>query len=230
MRHGSRRKAPDTPGISRGLPATILSDLLPNYCALRRNCGGKDLFRVSVAFRVGCPETIPSFGLLHLMNHLTRDHGAARAGTQPIALAAVTLLVIFAGAASIALWRAYSGAAPESDKLVAARQLQARTAQASEQLVEKTKGLEATQQESIDQLQMVQEQLHTVRQLLTAQQADTRRLSDQVSALSQAVDGLRQSHASTQASEQPSASPPRNRSIRARAHASRTGQRHRRGG
>ena len=50
------------------------------------------------------------------------------------------------------------------------RQLQARTAQASEQLVEKTKGLEATQQASIDQLQVVQDQLQTVRRLLAAQQ------------------------------------------------------------
>jgi uncharacterized protein HemX len=166
------------------------------------------------------------------MIHLTRDihdHGTARAGTQPIALAAATLLVILAGAASIALWRAYSGSTVEPDRLAAARQLQARTAQASEQLVEKTKGLEATQQESIDQLQMVQEQLQTVRRLLAAQQADTRRLSDQVSTLTQSVDGLRQSHASAQASEQPSAAPPRNRSVRTRAQASRTVQRHRHG-
>jgi hypothetical protein len=165
------------------------------------------------------------------MIHLTRDTSdgrTARAGTQPIALAAATLLVILATAAAITSWRAYSGAAPESDRVVAARQLQARTAQASEQLVEKTKGLEATQQESIDQLQMVQEQLHTVRQLVAAQQADTRRLSDQVSALTQAVEGLRQSHASTQASEQPSVAPPPNRSVRTRAHAARTVQRHHR--
>jgi hypothetical protein len=52
--------------------------------------------------------------------------------------------------------------------------LQARATQASEQLVEKTKGLEATQQESIDQLQMVQDQLQTVRRLLAAQQPTPR--------------------------------------------------------
>ena len=118
---------------------------------------------------------------------------------------------------------------PESDRLVAVRQLQARTAQASEQLVEKTKGLEATQQESIDQLQMMQDQLQTVRRLLAAQQTDTRRLSEQLSTLTEAVDGLRQSYASTQASEQPSASPPRNKSVRTRAHASRAAQRQRHG-
>ena len=85
----------------------------------------------------------------------------ARFGGQPIAIAAVALVIVVSGIGSIALWRAYSGTAPETDRVVATRQLQARTAQASEQLVEKTKGLEATQQESIDQLQMVQDQLLT---------------------------------------------------------------------
>ena len=158
----------------------------------------------------------------------TRADSIARTGTQPIALAAATLLVIVAGIASIALWRAYSGASPEPDRTASARQLQARTAQASEQLVEKTKGLEATQQESIDQLQMVQDQLQTVRRLLAVQQADTRRLSAQVSNLTEAIDGLRQSQAGAEASE--SSSPPatRNRSVRTRAYASRTVH-HRRG-
>ncbi len=140
-----------------------------------------------------------------------------RASTQPIALAAATLLVLLAGVASIALWRTYTGNAPELDRVVAVRALQARTAQASEQLVEKTKGLEATQQESIDQLQVVQDQLSTVRRLLASQQADTKRLSEQVSSLAEAIDGLRQSFASAQPSE-PAASPSRKRSGRARAH------------
>jgi hypothetical protein len=116
------------------------------------------------------------------------------------------------------LWRAYTGSSPEQDRIVAARQLQARTAQASEQLVEKTRGLELTQQESIDQLQVVQDQLQTVKRLLAAQQADTKRLSEQVAALAEAIDGLRQSFASVQASE-PSGPPARNKSIRTRFHA-----------
>jgi len=152
----------------------------------------------------------------------TRADSIPRIGTQPIALAAATLLVILAGVASMALWRAYSGASPEPDRAASARQLQARTAQASEQLVEKTKGLEATQQESIDQLQMVQDQLQTVRRLLASQQADTRRLSEQVSTLTESIDHLRQSYASTQASEQSSPPATRNRSVRTRAHASRS--------
>ena len=146
-------------------------------------------------------------------------------GAQPIALAGAVLVLIVLGVGGIALWRAYTGTSPEQDRIVAARQLQVRAAQASEQLVEKTKGLEATQQESIDQLQVVQDQLQTVRRLLAAQQADTKRLSEQVSGLTEAIDGLRQSFASTQASEASAPPSSRNKSIRTRSHATRGGHR-----
>ena len=134
----------------------------------------------------------------------------SRLGMQPIAVTAVALVLVVLGIGSIALWRAYTGNAPETDRVVASRQLQARTAQASEQLVEKTKGLEATQQESIDQLQVVQDQLQTVRRLLASQQGDNKKLSDQVAALTEAIEGLRQSFASAQATE-PAAEPSRSR-------------------
>ena len=131
-----------------------------------------------------------------------RSNTLTRVGTQPVALAAATLLVILASFAVVALWRASAGTSPELERAAAAaRGLQARTAQASEQLVEKTKGLQVTQQESIDQLQVVQDQLQQVRKMLAAQQADTKRLSDQVSSLSGAIEGLRQSFASAQAAE-----------------------------
>ena len=109
-----------------------------------------------------------------------RSTAAPRIGVQPVAIAAVALALVLIGIGSMALWRTYTGNSPETDRVVATRQLQARAAQASEQLVEKTKGLEATQQESIDQLQMVQDQLQTVRRLLAAQQAETKKLSEQV--------------------------------------------------
>src|SRR5436190_20361287 len=125
----------------------------------------------------------------------------ARISGQPIAVGAVALALVVIGIGSIAVWRAYTGNAPESDRVVATRQLQARTAQASEQLVEKTKGLEATQQESIDQLQMVQDQLQTVRRLLASQQTDTKKLSEQVGTLTEAIEGLRQSFASARSSD-----------------------------
>jgi uncharacterized protein YoxC len=136
---------------------------------------------------------------------------SARVGVMPIAVAAVALFLVVICIGSITLWRVYTGGAPETDRVVASRQLQARTAQASEQLVEKTKGLEATQQESIDQLQVVQDQLQTMRRLLASQQGDTKKLSEQVTALTEAIEGLRQSFASTPPSEQ-AAEPARNRS------------------
>ncbi len=151
----------------------------------------------------------------------------ARFGGQPIAIAAAALVIVVLGAGSIALWRAYTGNAPETDRTVAARQLQARTAQASEQLVEKTKGLEATQQESIDQLQMVQDQLQTMRRLLAAQQADTRKISEQMGGLTEAVNGLRQSFASARETETDAAPAPRKRSVKAKPRASRSANRSR---
>jgi len=133
-------------------------------------------------------------------------------GVQPIAIGVVALVLVLFGIGSIALWRAFTGNAPETDRMVAARQLQARTAQVSEALVEKTKGIEETQQESIDQLQVVQDQLQTMRKQFAAQQADAKKLSDQVAALTEQVEGLRQSLASAQANE-PAAEPaPRTRS------------------
>jgi len=143
-----------------------------------------------------------------------------RFGGQPIAIAAVALAIVVLGIGSIALWRAYTGTAPETDRAVVVRQLQERTAQASVQLVEKTKGLEATQQESINQLQVVQDQLQTVRRLLASQQTDTKKLSEQVGRLTEAVDGLRQSFASTRASEAAADSAPRKWSAKAKPRSS----------
>jgi chromosome segregation ATPase len=146
-------------------------------------------------------------------------------GVQPVAIGAVALALVLIGIGSMALWRVYTGTSPETDRAVATRQLQARAAQASEQLVEKTKGLEATQQESIDQLQMVQDQLQTVRRQLASQQTDTKKLSEQIGILTEAIEGLRQSFASAQANE-PAAEPStRKRSATAKPRGSRSAQR-----
>jgi uncharacterized protein HemX len=126
---------------------------------------------------------------------------SSRFGGQPFFIGIAALAVIVLGIGGIAGWRAYSGTAPELDRVVATRQLQARATQASEQLVEKTKGIEATQQESIDQLQVVQDQLQTVRRLLAAQQTDTKKLSEQVTTLTESIDGLRQSFASARSDD-----------------------------
>jgi uncharacterized protein HemX len=131
----------------------------------------------------------------------SKPWGVARIGFQPIALAAAALVTLVIGAGSIGAWRAYTGTFPESDRVLAARQVQARAAQASEQLVERTRALEVSQQEAIDQLQIVQDQLQAVKRVLAAQQNDARRLSDQVGGLASAIDSLRESFASGQTSE-----------------------------
>ncbi|WP_166293562.1 hypothetical protein [Bradyrhizobium sp. 2S1] len=138
-------------------------------------------------------------------------------GVQPIAIGAVALVLVLFGIGSIALWRGFTGNVPETDRMVAARLLQARTAQVSEALVEKTKGIEETQQEAIDQLQLVQDELQTMRKQFAAQQADAKKLSDQVAQLTEQVEGLQQSLASAQANE-PAAEPsPRKRSKASRS-------------
>src|SRR6202035_5625803 len=152
--------------------------------------------------------------------------GIAHLGSQPIALAAGALIVIVLGIGSIAVWRAYTGSVPKQDRLDAPRQMQARTAQASEQLVEKTKGLEVTQQESIDQLQVVQDQLQTVKRLLAAQQADSKRLSEQVSGLTEAIEGRGQSFASAQGPDPSAPTSARNKPIRARSQATTVHRKH----
>jgi chromosome segregation ATPase len=150
----------------------------------------------------------------------------ARFGGHPVALAAVALVILLVGAGSVALWRATTGNSPETDRSVSARQIQARAAQASEQLVEKTKALDLSQQEAIDQLQALQDQMLTVKRLLAAQQGDTKRLSDQVGELTTAIEGLRQSFASAQPADTPSEPSARHSTSRARSHhAQRNGSR-----
>jgi uncharacterized coiled-coil protein SlyX len=56
----------------------------------------------------------------------------------------------------------------------------------SDELLETTKGLQVTQQQAVDQLQIVQDQL-------VAQRAETKRLSDQIAALTERLDALQQS-------------------------------------
>ncbi len=164
--------------------------------------------------------------MMHFTSNDSQANVVERIGSQPIALAAAALVILVVGVGSIVLWRAYTGTSPEQDRIASARQLQARTAQASEQLIEKTKGLETSQQESIDQLQVVQDQLQTVRRLLTAQQADTKKLSEQVvseqvGSLTGAIDSLRQSFASAQSSEASNPTSVRNTSIQPQRHATR---------
>ena len=119
-----------------------------------------------------------------------------RIGAQPVAITAVVVVALLIGIGSVVAWRGYTGAAPEQERVTTARVNQARVAQASERLVEKTKGLEESQQQSIDQLQVVQDQLQVMTKLLASQQVETRKLSEQVGSISGTLDALRQSFAS----------------------------------
>ena len=56
----------------------------------------------------------------------------------------------------------------------------------SDELLETVKGLEVTQQQAVDQLQVVQDQL-------VAQRAETKRLSEQITTLTERLDALQQS-------------------------------------
>jgi peptidoglycan hydrolase CwlO-like protein len=58
--------------------------------------------------------------------------------------------------------------------------------QVSNELLETTKGLQATQQQAVDQLQVVQDQL-------VAQKAETKKLSEQIAAVTEKLDALQQS-------------------------------------
>ena len=58
--------------------------------------------------------------------------GLTRISSQPIALAAAVLVALVIGAGSIALWRGYTGTSPEADRVIAARHLQVRAAQAEQ--------------------------------------------------------------------------------------------------
>jgi uncharacterized protein HemX len=149
----------------------------------------------------------------------TKINGIGRIGAQPIALAAAALVIIVIGAGSIALWRAQLGTPPEQDKIAAVRLVQTRAALASEQLADRTKALETSQEESIDQLQVVQDQLQLAKRQLAAQQAENKRLSAQVGDLSGAIDNLKQSFASDQTPEASSSHSTRNSSVRSRHHA-----------
>lgn len=130
-----------------------------------------------------------------------RSRAMATIGAQPIAIAAAALLLVVSGICAILLWRIASGQVPEQDRVAAGRQVQARVAQTSEQIMEKTKGIALSQQESIDQLQSLQDQLNSIQQLVTAQRNESKRLADQVGEIGGNLDGLRQALASAQAAD-----------------------------
>jgi uncharacterized coiled-coil protein SlyX len=105
---------------------------------------------------------------------------AAQAMRRRVMITLIAALVLF-GAGWITLWAAGGGrAVPPAPRTSAASR------RPSDELLETTKGLQVTQQQAVDQLQVVQDQL-------VAQRAETKRLSDQIAALTERLEALQQS-------------------------------------
>jgi uncharacterized coiled-coil protein SlyX len=106
----------------------------------------------------------------------------AAAGIRQRWIFAVALGVILIGLGCVLLQRdsGNSAAGLTSAAAAAARE------QVSDELLETTKGLQATQQQAVDQLQVVQDQL-------VAQKAETRRLSEQIATVTGKLEALQQS-------------------------------------
>jgi septal ring factor EnvC (AmiA/AmiB activator) len=109
----------------------------------------------------------------------------AAAGVRQLWIFGVALAVILIGLGCVLLQRSIGGNSPSVVPSAAATGRE----QVSDALIETTKGLQTTQQQAVDQLQVVQDQL-------VAQKAETKKLSDQVAAVTEKLDALQQSVAS----------------------------------
>jgi len=96
---------------------------------------------------------------------------------RQLSIFAVGLAVILIGLGCVLLQRGFAG---NSSPVVPSATAQE---QVSKEILEATKGLQVTQQQAIDQLQIVQDQLAT-------QKAETKRLSEQIAALTEKLDGV----------------------------------------
>jgi len=115
-----------------------------------------------------------------------------------ITLAAAVVLI---GGGWITLWAA--GGSPAVAPAPYAPAALAASRRTSNELLETTKGLQLTQQQAVDQLQVVQDQL-------VAQRAETKKLSDQIAALTERLDALQPSTATMPApAARAAASPPK---------------------
>ena len=108
--------------------------------------------------------------MLSLQGRQQADQVTAQAIRRRLAITLVAALVLI-GAGWITLWAAGGSPAPAPAALTASRR-------PSDEVLETTKSLQVTQQQAVDQLQVVQDQL-------VAQRAETKRLADQFVALTQ---------------------------------------------
>src|ERR1700694_3416057 len=100
-------------------------------------------------------------------SHERRREDRTAVGVRQLWIFAVALAVILTGLGFALLKRDSGGTAAAQSTAVLARE------QISIDLLETTKSLQVTQQQAVDQLQVVQDQL-------TAQKAETKRLSEQM--------------------------------------------------
>jgi uncharacterized coiled-coil protein SlyX len=122
------------------------------------------------------------------------DRAAAGIRHRWIFAAALGLILIGLGAVLLQRGLGGNGAAAPPSAATAGEKT-------SIELLETMKGLQATQQQAVDQLQVVQDQL-------VAQRAETKRLSEQIATLNEKLDAVQQSvaTASMPSSHEPSPS------------------------
>ena len=107
------------------------------------------------------------------------DHATVQARRRRLIAPLVAAFVLI-GAGWTMVW-AFSGS-----KVAPSPGVTTASATSSDELVETTKGLEATQQQTVDQLQVVQDRL-------AAQQTETKKLSEQIATLTEKLHALEQS-------------------------------------
>ena len=109
-------------------------------------------------------------------------------GVRRLRALAITLAIILIGLGGALFWGFGSStvtALPSATSVVAAPARE----QVADEILETAKGLGKTQQQAVDQLQVVQDQL-------AAQKAETQKLSEQIAAVTEKLDVLQQSIAS----------------------------------
>ena len=107
---------------------------------------------------------------------------------RQLSIFAVALAVILIGLGCVLLQRGFGGNGGSRSPPIAST--------ARDELLETTKGLQATQQQAVDQLQVVQDQL-------VAQKEETRKLSEQVATVTEKLQALQQSVANISAPVSP---------------------------
>jgi septal ring factor EnvC (AmiA/AmiB activator) len=103
-------------------------------------------------------------------------------GRRHLLIFAVGLAVILIGIGYVLLQRSLTNTPAGSPSAPVAMAREA----VSKEILETAKGLQATQQQAVDQLQIVQDQL-------VAQKEETRKLSEQITAVTQKLEALQRS-------------------------------------